>query len=573
MNPPLRILLLSTVITLAMSPSACREDPNSPVAAKDDLRDASESLEPGVPPAWFVEVAKDRGIDFRHDSGARGRYRLPESLGAGAALFDADGDGDLDAYLVRGHDLDGSPDPSTSGNRFYLNDGKGRFTDRTTDAGLGDSGYGTGVAVADVDGDGDLDVYLANLGRDRLFINDGSGRFTIAGPERLPGPPDHSVAPSFLDFDRDGDLDLFVARYMDWSPEIEVECKNLLGQRDYCNPEIYGRGVADRLLENDGSGRFTDISEISGISAVTGTGLASASTDLDGDGWPDIFVANDKTPNRLWINQGDGTFKEEAGVRGCATGLDGSPRAGMSVAFADLDRDGDFEIHVSNIDGEADGLFQNNDGSFFDRAAGWGIASTSRNRTRWASHFRDFDLDGRPELLVACGRVLRKANAVRPDRPYAEEDLLYRFDEKDRFRKIPTAWPADLAAEATHGVAIGDVDGDGHDDLLTLSRDGPARLLLRNPTTELPSPVRFDLRTPNGGPAIGSILEVTRAGLTTPFPVDTAGGYASASSHVISVAGPVDAISIRWADGSSETRPGPFNPGESILVEPASSGP
>ena len=573
MNSCLRLFLLGMVPPMATVLGACENDRAAPAPTPSTTTEANTANQAERPSPWFIEVADDRGIDFQHDSGARGRYRLPESLGAGAALFDADGDGDLDAYLIRGHDLDGSPDPTTSTNRFYLNDGNGHFTDGTANAGLGDAGYGTGVAVADIDGDGDLDLYLANLGQDRLFINDGTGRFTIAGADQLPGSADHSVAPSFLDFDRDGDLDLFIARYMDWSPEIEVECKNLIGDRDYCNPEIYGRGIADRLLENDGSGRFTDVSDTSGISSVTGTGLASASTDLDGDGWPDIFVANDKTPDRLWINQGDGTFKEEAGIRGCAMGLDGSPRAGMSVAFADLDQDGDFEIHVSNIDGEADGLFQNNGGSFFDRAAGWGIAATSRNRTRWASHFRDFDLDGRPELLVACGRVLRKADSVRPDHPYAEEDLLYSFDEKDRLRKVPGAWPADLPAEATHGVAVGDVDGDGHDDLLTVSRDGPAKLFLRNTTDAVPAPVRFDLRTPNGGPAIGAILEVTRGEATTSYPIDTAGGYASANSHVVSVPGPVDSISIRWGDGSTEIRQGPFESGGSIRIKADSPSP
>ena len=190
---------------------------------------------------------------------------------------------------------------------------------------------------------------------------------------------------------------------------------------------------------------------------MAGTGLAAARADLDGDGWPDIFVANDKTPDRLWINQGDGTFREEGTQRGCATGLDGSSRAGMSVAFADLDRDGDLEVHVSNIQGEADGLFENRNGRFLDRANAWGISATSRTRTRWNGSFIDLDVDGDLDLIVACGRVLRLATSEREDRPYAESDLVYAFEDNGRFLKVDAPWPADLLPEATHGVAVGDV--------------------------------------------------------------------------------------------------------------------
>lgn len=517
---------------------------------------------------WFADATADSGIDFTHDSGARGRFRLPESLGAGCGLFDADGDGDLDAYLIRGHDLDGAPDPDRGGNRFYRNDGTGRFTDDTDASGLGHSGYSCGVAAGDLDGDGDVDLYLANLGRDRLFLNDGRGHFTTADDETFANDDGYSVSPCLLDADRDGDLDLFIARYMDWSPEIEVECRNLVGGRDYCNPEVYGRAVPDRLLLNDGKGRFTDASASSGIAAVAGTGLAAASADLDGDGWPDIFVANDKTPDRLWINQQDGTFREEGTPRGCATGLDGSPRAGMSVAFADLDRDGDLEIHVSNIQGEADGLFENRDGRFLDRANAWGIAATTRTRTRWNGRFLDFDIDGDLDLFVACGRVLQLAQSLRDDRPYAEPDLIFTFGDSGRFEKVDTAWPVDLLPEATHGVAFGDLDGDGFDDLLAVSRDGPARVLRRTPSPEIPMPVRFDLRDANGAPAIGARLAVITDRGEQHFPIDTAGGYATASSHAISVAGPVSGVQVRWADGTETVHTGPFGPGTRQTISP-----
>lgn len=566
-----RLLIgLTTFVLLG----GCADDSGQPNTPEEQ---SSTKAKQGTA-AWFEDRTADRGIDFTHDSGARGRHRLPESFGLGCALFDADGDGDLDAYLVSGHDLDATPDPETSRNRFFRNQGDGHFIDDTEGSGLGDIGFGFGIAVGDVDGDGDLDLYLANLGRDRLFINDGDGRFSSLPDQAFANDDGFSVAPCFIDHDRDGDLDLFVARYMDWSPEIEVECRNAQGGRDYCNPEVYSRGLPDRLLQNDGSGRFIDISEESGISDAAGNGLAVATADLDGDDWPDLFVANDKNPDRLWINQQDGTFLEEARSRGCATGLDGSPRAGMSVAFHDLDRDGDLEIHVSNIKGESDGLFQNNDGNFFDRATGWGIAAASRQRTRWNGIFRDFDVDGRPELLVACGRVMRETRAERPDRPYAESDLLYTFGPKDRFVKVEDAWSPDLLPEATHGIAVGDVDGDGHDDLLATSRDGPARLLIRTPAPGTPTPVRFDLRTAAGAPALGARLIIDRhgpdatTGTETPameiHPIHTTVGYASASSHVVAIPGPVAAVTVRWADGSISDHPGPFAAGDTIQIEP-----
>ena len=557
------------VACLALLVAGCGgDDAGSPAASDPASTDVAADA---VATAWFADESSMRGIEFTHDGGARGAFRLPESLGAGCALFDADGDGDLDVYLVRGHNLDAAPDATTGGNRFFRNDGTGHFTDDTAASGLAHLGYSCGVAAGDIDGDGDVDLYLANLGPDRLLVNDGSGRFTTADDDAFGNDDGYSVAPCLLDVDRDGDLDLFIARYMDWSPEIEVECSNLLGGRDYCNPEVYGRGIADRLLINDGRGRFTDATESSGIGAVTGTGLAAAAADLDGDGWPDIMVANDKTPDRLWINQRDGTFREEGTIRGCATGLDGSPRAGMSVSFADLDRDGDLEIHVSNIHGEADGLFENRDGRFLDRANAWGIASTSRTRTRWSGRFLDLDVDGDLDLLVACGRVLQLANAARADRPYAEPYFVYLFGENGRFAAIESPWPSDLLPEATHGVAVGDVNGDGFDDLLAVSRDGPARLLIRTPAADTPSPVRFDLRTQAGAPAIGARLSITTAAGTQDFAIDTAGGYASAGSHVVAVAGPVTSIRVRWSDGTERTLDGPFAPGDVVRVVPADS--
>lgn len=538
------------------------------VGCTDPDREQADTNEGAASKSWFSDATAASGIDFRHDSGARGRHRLPESLGSGCALFDADGDGDLDAYLVSARDLDGGDEIIGAGNRFFRNRGDGTFVDDTAASGLADDGFGCGVATGDVDGDGDLDVYLANLGPDRLFINDGLGRFELADDDRFANDAGFSVAPCFLDYDRDGDLDLFVSRYMDWSLENEVDCTNLQGDPDYCNPDMYGRAIPDRLLRNDGTGRFEDVTESAGLGDAAGMGLAAAAADLDGDGLLDLYVANDKSQNRLWLNRGDGTFAEAAGLRGCATGLDGSPRASMSVSFADLDRDGDFEIHVSNIQGEADGLFENRDGHFLDRAPGWGIAAASRARTRWNGRFLDLDVDGDLDLVVGCGRVLRGVEDHRADRPYAEPDLIFERTSPTRFTSTDAHWPAGLLVEATHGMAWGDLDGDGRDDVLTLSRDGDARVFLRTVPDGTPRPVRIDVRDEQDAPAIGTRLVVTRGDDVQHFQVDTAGGYASAGSHVHALAGPIDSIELRWPDGSTSTWDGPFEPGARVNASP-----
>ena len=517
-------------------------------------------------PPMFVERAAESGLNFRHHSGANGNYYLPESLGAGCGLFDADGDGDLDAVFVRGHNLEDSADTGSQ-NVFFRNDGKGHFTDESDNSGLNDLGYSHGVTCGDVDADGDIDLYITNFGDDCLYYNDGTGQFTKASNTASAAANDFSVSSCFLDYDRDGDLDLFVTRYLDWSVDIAGGCFNLRGGRDYCNPLRYGRPLPDRLLRNDGQGQFTDVSVSSGISGVKGNGLAVASTDLNGDGWPDVYVANDKSPNALWINNQDGTFTESAGQMGCATGLDGTTRAGMSVAFCDLDQDGDFEIHVSNIEGEADGLFENQNGRFLDRASGWGIAGTSRRHTRWASRFLDINADGKEELIVACGKVLRGMNPSREEAPYAESNLVYEQVAVGRFSAMKNVFDPAVPVEATHGVAHGDINGDGRFDLVMVSRDGPAQLWLNNPQSDTELATRIDVRTAMNTPALGSLLKVVYAnGRSQQYNVDVSVGYASSSSHVVQTSGKVDRIEVSWSDGRTTQHLGPWDSGTLIKI-------
>ena len=515
---------------------------------------------------WFQESAQTAGLTFHHSFGNENQYWFPESIGAGCGLLDVDGDGDLDAFFAQGHDL-GQPAGPESRNRLFLNDGTGSFVDATDQSGLIESAYTLGITAGDLDNDGDIDLYVSNLGPDVLYFNDGLGRFSKCSERDCPTENDFSSSSCLLDFDQDGDLDIYVCRYMEWSTDLDVECSNEIGGRDYCGPTRFGRTSHDRLLQNNGNGTFTDISQEAGLSQYRGRGLAVAAADLNDDGWLDLYVANDKSPNQLLINTKDGRFENQATELGCATGMDGGDRASMSVNFVDLDDDGDFDIHVSNIKGEADGLFINQNGQFFDRAAAWGIAGASRRKTRWSAQFLDFDVDGQEDLFVACGKVLRTAQPPRNDMPYAEVNLFYTRDDSGRFTVFENAMSQDVQPEATHGTAYGDVNGDGHPDLLMLSRQGPAQLWLRTPSVHTPSPVQFDLRTPFGAPAIGTSVFVTLPdGSTQRYQIDVSGGYASSNSHVLYVAGPVESIEIQWATGHRTSMDGPWTPGSIVKL-------
>ncbi|MFG0318448.1 MAG: FG-GAP repeat domain-containing protein, partial [Planctomycetota bacterium JB042] len=376
-------------------------------------------------PAWFVDEAEERGLRFVHRSGAApGVHRLPEIMGGGGALFDADGDGDLDAYLVQGGDV---LDPAAPGapNRLFLNDGRGRFEDVTGASGAGGAGYGMGVAVGDVDGDARPDVLVTNVGRNELFRNLGDGRFEECAAAAGVDHPGWGTSAAFFDFDLDGDLDPYVCNYVHWKASQELRCDNRLGEPDYCTPLAYEAPALDVLYRNDGRGRFVDVSRAAGIEAATGTGLGVAVLDVDEDGRPDVFVANDAMPNLLWRNLGDGTFREDGLLAGCGVDGTGMTKAGMGVAVGDPDDDGDLDLMVCNLVRETDSLYVNERGSFVDRTARAGLANDSRPFTRFGIGWVDFDHDGRLDLYVANGRVMRAHPTYGAD-PYAEPDLLFR---------------------------------------------------------------------------------------------------------------------------------------------------
>ncbi len=353
---------------------------------------------------------------------------MPEIMGAGGALFDYDNDGDLDVYLIQGAMLDEKKKPSEAkfpppkewkpGNRLFRNElipsGKLRFTDLTEKAGVGSNGYGMGVATGDYDNDGDIDLFVSNFGPDILYRNNGNGTFTDVTREAGPSAgspstglddPRWSSSAAFVDYDRDGDLDLFVCNYIDFTIKGNKRCFAPTGEPDYCSPSSY-RPALDRLFRNEGGGKFSDVTQSSGISAAFGPGLGVTCADFNGDGLIDIYVANDGAANLLWINKGGGKFEENGLISGASYAADGVARAGMGVTAADFDNDGDEDLLVTNLTKEGSTLYRNNGkGQFDDTTIEFNLAQASFLSTGFGAGWFDYDNDGWLDLFAANGAV------------------------------------------------------------------------------------------------------------------------------------------------------------------------
>ena len=516
-----------------------------------------------APQELFAERAAVTGLVFTHVNGAEGGYYLPEVMGAGVALFDFDNDGDLDVFLVQGGALDGSG-PATS--RLFRNDlaigadGRRslRFTDVTERAGVGLRAYGMGVAVGDYDNDGYLDLFVTAFGPDTLYHNNGDGTFTDA--TRPAGVSDAywSTSAAFVDYDRDGKLDLFVANYVDFTKAANQLCSDAVGARDYCGPRAY-HPVADRLYRNEGNGRFVDVTGAAGISKADGAGLGVATGDYNGDGWIDLYIANDATPNQLWINQHNGTFVDEGLLSGSAMNAQGNPEGSMGIASGDVDLDGDEDLFVTNIIGETSVLYINDGrGNFEDARARWGLALPTAAFTGFGTNFVDYDNDGWPDLLIANGAV----NLVEAQRgqasPYRMKNQLFRNTGARRFVETSAAGGAAFSrAEIGRGAAFGDIDNDGDVDIVVTNNNGPVRLLLNqagsgNHWLE----VRVS-QAPGNRFGFGAWIGIERTGRPTLWRrVRTDGSYLSASDvrvHVGLGSSPaVGAVVAQWPDGQRE---------------------
>ena len=434
----------------------------------------------------FSDITHEAALDFVHEAGIDSGYAMPQITGSGGGFLDYDNDGDLDIYLVNGSRSESASDSGFfARNRLFRQEDDGTFTDVTDASGLGDAGYGMGIAAGDMDNDGNTDIYVTNVGSDALYRNNGDGTFSDVTLEAGIANLDWGTSVVFFDLDVDGFLDIYVANYLQY--DSSVVCTDEAGRRDYCGPQIFTSNP-DVIYRNNGNGTFTDVSDAAGISRISSKGLGVVSADFNDDGYPDIYVANDGEPNYLWINQGDGTFEEEALILGAAVNMLGRAEAGMGIGMNDLDNDGDWDLFVTHLRGESNTLYRNVGGrAFQDDASASRLGGISIPFTGFGTGFLDFDNDGDLDLAVVNGRVTRGPlldESTLGDywAPYAEPNLLFENEGAGLFRDVSESVPAlSEHPENSRGLALGDVDNDGDVDLLVTTGGGRARLL-RNDT-------------------------------------------------------------------------------------------
>jgi len=568
--------------TVAVALVSCSDPgaPPSPDAAQPhDVASApAASAATSVAAPYFVDVAAASGLSFVHRVGVDGRYRLPEIIGSGCAWGDFDLDGDLDAYLVSAGD-----DADTSRNRLFRNDlerpgGSARFVDVSGASGADDAGFGMGCALGDIDGDGDIDLYVTNSGPNRLLRNLGGLRFEDVTEHAGTGDPSWSASAAFVDIDGDDDLDLWVVNYLRYRESAEPVCFDGAGRPEYCGPNTRFPPAPDSLWRNDGAGRFVDVTADAGLASVPpGNGLGITAADFDDDGDVDVYVANDASPNHLWINDGGGRFVERAVDRGCAYNRFGQAEAGMGVVAGDVDGDGVLDILITHLSGETHTLYRGlGDARFDDATARSGLALASRDATGFGAALADFDHDGRLDLLVTNGRVRRAtvgtspsaANAADLLAPYAQRDQLFAGAPRDAATAAGAALFVEVGAQAGpsfatphvgRGLAAGDFDLDGDLDVLITACGGVARLL-RNDAPKRGSWLVVDARRRDGrAPACGARVVVRAGERRFERIVAQASSYLSAGdprAHFgLGDAERVDVV-VRWPGGATSERRG-----------------
>ncbi|QQS48388.1 MAG: CRTAC1 family protein [Acidobacteriota bacterium] len=549
-------LLAAAGCSATPEPGAGQVASPSPTASREvtEAPSPSPTGTPQVVPIEFADVTAQAGIRFRHNNGAYGKKYLPETTGSGCAFLDYDDDGWQDILLVNSMDFEDAPKKRRSIHALYRNNRDGTFTNVTAQAGLTKQIYGMGAAIGDYDNDGRVDIYITALGTNVLYRNLGNGKFAdVTARAGVAGAAtDFSTSAAWVDYDRDGKLDLFVANYVEWAIEKDLNCTLDGTNKSYCTPESY-KGQTSRLYRNLG-GKFEEVTEKAGLLDPTGKSLGVAVADFNLDGWPDIFVANDTQPNKLYQNNKNGIFTESAMIAGVAFSEEGKARAGMGVDFADYDGSGYPSLIVGNFSNETLGVFHNEgkSGLFIDEAPSTAIGQETLLTLTFGLFFFDYDLDGRPDIFLANGHVADDINAVQPKITYAQRPQLFRNLGGKRFsevtRKAGKPFQRPIVAR---GAAYGDYDNDGDLDILTVTNGGPA-YLLRNEGGNQNRFVRFrTVGTTSNRDGIGAKITVFPQGGSRQWQVVHSGSSYCSQSELILTFGlgsatKIERVTVEW---------------------------
>lgn len=505
--------------------------------------------------ARFVDITRQAGIRFLHNTGAFGKKYLPETMGSGCAFLDYDNDGDPDILLVNGRDFPGHKTRLTT-LKLFRNNGDHTFNDVTARAGLGVEIYGMGVAVGDYDNDGWDDIYVTALGESRLFHNERNGTFKDVTKTAGANNTGFGASAAWVDYDKDGKLDLFVTNYVKWSEKDDLYCTLDGRNKSYCTPEAY-KGDTCRLYRNLGAGRFEDVTQRAGIYDPTSKALGVAVIDFDVDGWPDLAVANDTQPNKLYRNNHNGTFVEQGVQAGIAFSEDGIARGAMGIDASDFDGSGYPSLVIGNFSNQMLGLYHNEGNRFFiDIAPSSTLGRASLLSLTFGLFFFDYDLDGLEDIFVANGHIEPDIARIQPQVTYAQAPLVFHNEGRGQFREVgkPLGFTRRLVAR---GAAYADIDNDGYLDILLITNGGAA-YLFRNASTSTNNALRIKtVGTRSNRNGVGAVVRVTSQNGTTWQTVRSGSSYCSQSELTLTFglghATEAQSVEIIWPSGQRDT--------------------
>ena len=506
-------------------------------------------------PVRFVNIAPEAKIPFKHENGATPQKYMPETMAGGSIIFDYNNDGWPDIFFVNGGSFTDKQNADAARHRLYRNNKDGTFTDVTSSTGIGVSGFGMGACSADYDNDGWPDLYVTSVGANKLYHNNGNGGFTDVTEKAGVGSHFWSASCAFGDIDNDGNVDLYVTNYVDFSVNNNKYCNYSGDTRVYCHPNVYN-GVPDILYRNNGDGTFTDVSRTAGIYRPDGKGLGVVFGDYDGDGWTDIYVANDSTPNFLFHNKGKGIFEEVGLLAGVAVGSDGQPLAGMGTDMGDIDGDGLLDIFVTNLDRQTHNLYRNlGKGLFADVTFESGVGEATLPFVGFGALFVDYDNDTDLDLAIVNGDVIDNVSLFRDSTSYEQRKLLLQNDGKGKFRDVgPVSGPGFAIKRPGRSLSAGDIDNDGDMDLL-IGNVGQTPDLLRNDGgNNSHSLLIRTLGSKSNRDGIGARLKLTVGGRVLVREVKAGSSYLSQSDLRVHFgmgkATRAERLEIRWPSGA-----------------------